>query len=405
MAVLIGLVIALPLSVEVSRVDIFYIQLAVFLLLCAFHVASLPKPLPWSSLDRLVLVYVAWVFFSFLVNLAWGTLTGEGGQNFNRVVSLGQFAILLAPYMIGRAYFGSEAAVLPFLKALASSALIVNLYFFYALSRAGFSDLWASRTVLTQRMPVMICLVAIVCGVIALRGGRPRLLFLLVALLGTVLVALSLTRAAYLQWLVSLGAFFALSFRKFTWKQRTAAVLILVALAGVSVGMLAVLNGLEQISMRVSTTNSNVDESASVRVTIWKNLYRRMEGDPLRFIGGFGQLGATYISTPFVSDAGIWIQDYSAHSEYMDIFVRAGIVGLLLILMIFLRIIFIGLYRNPGGGLGAFHFAHAVALCGAIFYGIFQESLRYPIFGLYFWFYAGTVSAMLLRAPSPKPAM
>lgn len=46
--------------------------------------------------------------------------------------------------------------------------------------------------------------------------------------------------------------------------------------------------------------------------------------------------------------------------------------------------------------------AHSAALIGASFYGLFHETLRYPHFAFYFWFYAGIVSNFMQAASAGR---
>ena len=39
--------------------------------------------------------------------------------------------------------------------------------------------------------------------------------------------------------------------------------------------------------------------------------------------------------------------------------------------------------------------AHSIALIGVAGYGIFSETVRYPMFGFYFWMYAGMVAKLM----------
>jgi O-antigen ligase len=216
-------------------------------------------------------------------------------------------------------------------------------------------------------------------------------------------VLLSLTRASYIQWLASVGLVFAVAFRRFSWRKRVVTAMLAMLFVSLAAGALVVLAGVEQITDRVVVTTSGEDESASSRLTIWKIMAGHVLENPFRALGGFGQLGASYIGEGFWSDAGYWVSSYSAHSEYMDIFVRSGLVGVVIVMLIFWKVVRSGMTTLAAvPRAGPYYFSYAAAAFGAAFYGVFQESLRYPIFGMYFWFCAGFFSAGLMSIEQPQ---
>jgi len=155
----------------------------------------------------------------------------------------------------------------------------------------------------------------------------------------------------------------------------------------------------------------STDESANSRVEVWRRLFDRLKESPERMIFGFGQLApSAYIGGTFIDLSGEILNEYNAHSEYLDAWVRSGLIGLLLECAVWgvitLRVFFV---KGESQHL-IFFKAHSVALLGILIYGVFHETWRFQMFGLYFWLYAGIVSkelfsrqsSLIVRTPSPQ---
>jgi O-antigen ligase len=143
-----------------------------------------------------------------------------------------------------------------------------------------------------------------------------------------------------------------------------------------------------------SISHTEQDESASLRLQMWREFARKLSENPLRWITGFGQLGPSYIGEQQVTLSGRFATMYSAHSEYVDVLLRSGVVGLGLVIALWGLIVYRGFsFGGTYQAERAVYFAHSAAFVGLAFFGLFQETLRWPTFGLYFWFYAGVVSA------------
>lgn len=407
--IIVGATILLPVAYQWGAGEIFYIQILVFAsLLMAYLIHHRAKPL--TILDHLVATYVIWCMISFFINVIISMFTNQIELNSHRALSFLTFLLLCSPYLIGRYYFSNVIAVKDYMKAMLIGFGFVLAYFFYAIFQFGLDDLVESRIVMAQRLPMLICFVGILAGVLAVQANQMRAYLLLLWVASSILVALSLTRAVYVQWLVCMCVLLFIVARRYKFFS-----IILVSLFVIVAVSLYSFPGVEEIvSQMVSRRvypeqmvgGGKLDESSSLRILMWNELLERLSENPLRWIFGYGQLGPGYIGLPITSEAGINVSNYSAHNDYLDIMIRSGGVGLVLVLLILLTVIHRGFQvsRQSSNSFFAIYLAHSVALTGVIFYGFFHETLRYMIFGMYFWFYAGVVSSNLFTRQSSKPS-
>lgn len=411
---LLGIVALMPISHQLGESEIFYVQIAVFLLASvAWLGRPEPTPLVITGLDRMVIFYVVWVLVSFAVNLIASLVAGQDELNVHRLLSLFAFGgVFLLPYFVGRCYINSIRDYEKLFTAMLVSGFAVMIYFLWTLTQSGLSDLYASRQVMYQRVPMVIGFLSVLALVYAIGGRSFRPFPLSVWALGMILVGLSLTRAVYLQ--VAVSTLVAIAVMTRIRIARSIAIIICVALVLVVASQIAFWGdwgGKETITGRVwgvggavasvvqgkgDLSFSGLDESGSLRLFIWNELLQKISDNPLRWVVGFGQLGPSYIGGELVSNAGVEITQYSAHSDYIDVLVRTGVVGLCLLLAIWWAIVRNGfLLWSRDRAANILFVAHSAALLGAATYSFFHESTRYPLFGMYFWLYAGFVAARL----------
>ena len=84
------------------------------------------------------------------------------------------------------------------------------------------------------------------------------------------------------------------------------------------------------------------DIAGTLWIEMWKFLIDKLLDDPVRLMIGYGQLGPTHVARDFVSSDGT--TGNNAHSQYLDIVVREGLIGLFLFLTrIPFSLLFLGL--------------------------------------------------------------
>jgi O-antigen ligase len=139
----------------------------------------------------------------------------------------------------------------------------------------------------------------------------------------------------------------------------------------------------------------NDDASGNFRLAMWKGAASAIDNKRIRWLTGFGELGASFVIRDIEFNYGVE-EASSAHSQYIDVLIREGSIGLALFICINWRVIAVGFTRHRGLAqeLKPLLFGHSVALLGVLLYGVFHETVRYPIFGFYFWVYAGFVSGI-----------
>jgi O-antigen ligase len=208
-------------------------------------------------------------------------------------------------------------------------------------------------------------------------------------------VIFSLTRAAYIQIFISFVILFMQETRRYFFRGLLVVVLFL-SVGFISFRVFGELSSVKQITSRIELlldvkAQSQEDNSGSFRLEMWKFLANKLLDDPLRLMIGYGQLGPTHVAREFVSSDGT--TGNNAHSQYLDIVVREGLIGLFLFLWICYRLLTLGFsIKGASADQKIFIAANSIALAGVMFYGIFHETFRYPLFGFYFWLYAGIAS-------------
>jgi O-antigen ligase len=411
--VLLGLTSSVPLYFhfggDAGGAPIFYVQCAVISgLLCIYFFRHKKSDL--TPLDQFVAAFLVWLLISFLLNVPWMWATGRSELAGRQLTSAVTVLFTMSPYLLGRCYFDMRQQGVIFIRSVTASLAVVILGYaiFYSNHLA---DLYVARQGINQRIPMMIGFLAWAICAQVFWDFRGRYMLLAVWLGSMLIVALSLTRGAYFQCFVSGVAFIAISiFRnpknriRHLWRWAVTGLvgcLLLVGLAARSEpdssfgGTITVIvnRAGQLLALREQI---NTDESANGRVEIWTRLMRRLEMSPVQMVIGFGQLGpSAYLGGKFIDMSGVVTNEYNAHNQYLDTLVRSGIVGLLLECALLAAII-VKPFRNASGSIHLQFFkTHSVALIGVLVYGMFHETLRFQMFGLYFWLYAGIVSREL----------
>jgi O-antigen ligase len=408
-----ALVMAVPVYFKVADAVVFPFQvMCVSLLMFGYLLRH--KARPFSFLDQLVGVYLLWSLAAYAVNIP--LLWSEGYSRLlpNQFISLVTLLFTMSPYLLGRCYFVDPETLDRFAVIVAGMFAVVLMFFGWSFAHE-LHDLFLARKVIDQRIPMMIAFLGWAIGGLAF-WTRRRIL-LLPWLFSLVVVILSLTRAAYVQWAFSGLLFYVVSFMRSRNRLRfVTASLVVIAIFATFLAFSAVylqqregfsLSTIQDRAEQLVTVQKTIrtDESANTRLEIWRRLSRKLIEAPQHMVFGYGQLGPSFMSEQFATIAGNWVNVYNAHSQYLDTVIRTGLPGLLLELWLF-AVVMLRPFRRLA--LKPEHTAifqlHSVALAGVVFYGMFHETLRWQMFGLYFWLYAGIVSAQLYPSVAPAPA-
>jgi O-antigen ligase len=397
--IVVGAVLLAPIYVSLLGTQVFILQtllvccLLPYVLLKAKGVASLGSRM--TTLDILFYLYFAWVLFSFLVNLIFSFDTFE--IQIRRVISAGIAVLLMSSFFVGRAIGGGGNKGDAIVKGVFLTYFFVLAYVIVVFSVSPSKDLYMIRRIIGQRLPMVIAFVATLACAYYLAGRRKKYSGI-VAGSGLTLVLLSLTRAAYIQVLVSLSLLVARHVR-FSFVRLLMATVVVILIAVPAYYVFRDAKATRQIVMRFEQTfdvkqQSTEDPSGSFRIAMWKFLGNKLLSEPHHLIVGYGQLGPSFITDDLVLPDGTTGAGESAHSQYIDILVREGLIGLMIFLALCYKVITLGRSKrlslnNPSS---TFVFANTVAMAGIMFYSIFHETVRYPMFGFYFWLYLGMLS-------------
>ena len=407
---LMGAVILFPLFYLLGGHNVFYLQIFVIGIFLFFYILRHKKH-SLTLLDQVVLVYLLWVFACFILNALFEL---DPKVNIHRFISFFVFVGYMSSYLISRNYFRSTHYLKYIFLGTVGVYSIFFIYVIWQFLTLGTGDLFVAREILRQRLPMIIGFIIIVAMYYVLNcseSKRVRIFLYCFCITGIILILLSLTRAVYLQLIIGV---FLIIFMVFKSKKNF---LIKKTLWGITifVAVIFLINSLglfnfETVKVRfgdlLRSDLYQQDVSASDRFTVWTGLLNNLSQQPLRLILGYGQLGPSYVGPEVVSPiTGRHLQLYSAHSEHLDVLIRNGIVGLLIFLGIWIMVIYKGFLPNrelPREAKILFA-GHSIALLGVLGYGFFHETVRFPIFGMYFWFYLGIVSAILYSKKEAPP--
>lgn len=404
--ILIGLIFVSPLYSLVGGAPVFYMQIIMIIMLIPFiHIESGF----FSLIDQCVVAYLVWVMTSFFLNIPVLWIENRSDLFGNQALSLFNLFLLVLPYLFGRYYFRTHRDVRLFVYS-AIFAFSVILFYFSIFYSTRIHDLYLARHTMEQRLPMMITFIAWSICALGFWEYSNRVLLIVLWIISTIIILLSLTRAAYIQWIISGIMFVAITFYrggfKISFLIRMLAVFFVIigffvtaAIFMKSKGVVEPTVIVERIEQLITPrTTLDTDESASVRTEIWRQLSEKIKESPVHFAIGYGQLGPSYIGETFTSLSGLPISSYSAHSQYLDTLVRAGIVGLVVEILFYGIVIIIPFIKRPLDPQSQdFFLAHSIGLLGVAFYAFFHETLRWQMFGFYFWLYAGMLSSQFSR--------
>jgi len=352
-----------------------------------------------TSLDLLVTLYVAWTVISFLANSLVNIVTGNAEHLVAQFQSLAIFLLTLVHYIWGRFSnlfgfsFGKFNSCVACLYFLACSSVL-----FYVLLTG---DLYLARGDLGQRFPLLVVFWAWYFGGIWLVSGNKK--YLLTFLLGSVVCLLSLTRAAYLQWILSaIAMLFAVGTVKMFRGIASVAVLLIIAILvfdpfnSLNSPIISVLSD-RFYDFMLSDNLAESDSSTGFRLHVWERLIGYLFDNPIALIFGYGQVGPSYLPIGYIGDFGEAVTGTSAHSQYLDSLVRIGLPGLVLEL----GISFVAVFALFRGNTTVQIRIIAACLAGHLVFGAFHESVRWHVFGMVFWFFIGVIAQYLENRSLP----
>lgn len=395
---LLGFLAALPLSIIIEAREFLPLHLLIFVPLSLLTISRGPRH--WTGLtgvDRLAISYFLWGLLSLLINLLVSVWSGDGAMTVPRLSSwIATLMYAVLPFVIGRLLFETDHELSTFLHGLMIGALATTLLLSANYALTWIAEREMARYAIGQRVVVGMCFLSmILIFVYPLRFRVYAFLFLI-----WLVVTLSATRATFLQ--LGIGLLLVLfaspAFRK-TQRVMLALIAAMAVLVGSFVGdaALRVEWLLEPSPTGAPTAIASEDHSSVIRLLIWDAVASKVFQDLSTGILGFGQLGPAYITDRFAYK-DLDIELFSAHSEYLDQVVRAGVVGLALLLALCAKVI-VASFRcaSRSRSLAAYR-GVAIGLIGVAFYSLFHESIRYPWFGVMFWLLVGGLSNVQARA-------
>lgn len=391
---LFGVLILLPINIEYLGTQIFPAQTILVVGLLSFMYAYRKgiRIRAKGSLEVLVYAYFCWAIATFVLNLIFSM--DELALQGRRLLSLGISLLFFSGFFIGKSFKTISAHSDRLVKGICLAYLGVLCFIAITILMQDYLDLYVVRRIFGQRLPFVIAFVSVIAMVYFFDGHKRNILYLLVFISGTISVVLSLTRAAYIQLFVSVAVLFWAQIRRyFFWS-----IFVLTIFLTISTLILFEFRdstSVRQVSKRVELlldvrTQSTEDDSGVSRLAIWRNIGLILLDDPIRLVIGFGQLGPSQLSGGINKYQGGEAQN--AHSQYLDIIVREGIVGLILFLTILYKSIKWGLSASSSVPTRIFIYANSIGILGLLCYGFFHETFRYPLFGFYFWVYLGILS-------------
>jgi O-antigen ligase len=397
-----GALILVPLNFFFLNTQIFYVQ-TLLIGSCILYLTASGKEklglinLRYASICTIFYMYVAWIVFSFVLNLLF-SFDGLEIQG-RRVVSFAMALMLLSSFLVGRHLYTNGDNLAFLVKGVCLTyTFVIGFYCYLFMTEAG-SDLYVIRRVIGQRMPFIIAFSSTLVFAFFLKSKSSNIYYFVFFILASIIVILSLTRAAYIQIAISIFLLFFSQIKKYFLKS-IIIIILLIFVVSIFFKTFKETESIKQISGRIELlfdyeAQSKKDISGSFRLEMWKFISSKLLNDPIRLVIGYGQLGPTHISKDFILSDGT-SGTSSAHNQYLDIIVREGLIGLLLFLWLCYKSITIGLsFNNVLTSKGIFIFANTIGLVGVIFYSFFHETFRYPLFGFYFWLYLGILSRFI----------
>jgi len=218
------------------------------------------------------------------------------------------------------------------------------------------------------------------CAFFELRGKYERVFSLCVAILSIATILLSGTRSAFLGMLLAVPVFILLQFReKWTIPVAVLSTVVVITAVGVSA-----IKGTIVQALLGSVSAESADMSSYGRLLIWERVYEYAVYAPwLQKITGIGVGTFTSLKFNYFLEVGTFTT--GAHNNFLHVFVEAGIVGFIILAVVFIDIIRKLVLKSRCKD----NTARCFLLCTLIllFSGVTQETFWFnPVFGR-FWFH------------------
>ena len=265
---------------------------------------------------------------------------------------------------------------------LGASIYIVDIFLNYIYEYLNEGHPFVGR-IIGQRIPVVLNLFFLLGLLYKSKNGFLLFYVRLISVIALLLMVISLTRSVYialtLDFLILI--FFYKGKRLIVW---SLILLILVLIVN------TYLNIFDQVGNRFSfmidsIISPNIDHSASYRISIWGFIYEYIVSDLKNLFFGSGQLGVAYIQGKILVLGNEYVP-MSAESQYFDVLLRGGVVGLFVFLYIFFRSIKLSWQLTKLEIQDRWiYVAIFIWLFTMIPYNLFSESLRHIEIGVLFY--------------------
>ncbi|WP_420264232.1 O-antigen ligase family protein [Candidatus Magnetominusculus dajiuhuensis] len=362
-----------------------------------------------DDIRQMIFIIFIYMSLSFLINSFYSLL--DPNSQLYRLKSFMVSLHFLLFYYIGSFYSYNTDSLLKLMKRIFWTLSIMLVYFILKGINGYFSiggDLMALRGILIHRyIMVFIFAATISFALLSLTNNRILKVSVVMVFVLSVFIGLaSMTRSIIIQILSSVIALIYFSKNKSRILFYSSMILIVVAALTFVSGdfksncdnyffraVYSRINAL--INVPHSLTEGGDD---SERYRIWMSSIKPLLDNPMHLFFGFGELGVTYYAEGFV-DNGFLDSGYNAHSQFIDILARGGIIGLVLYATFFIKIIQYGAKKAKAkaGFANELWKYLTIGLIGVLFYSFGHETLRFPYFAYLFWFLLGAYSSPLVR--------
>lgn len=345
-----------------------------------------------SKIDLIFFISIIFLLFNTFFNIIINMIEGYNDLILNQLVSLIANILIMANFLIGRYTFFRISN----LDKLSQKSLQINILIFSVLILSVFyiGDLYLARGLLIgQRYPAIVVFWSWYFFIAWIISNDKFFFFAFI--LGSLLCLLSLTRASYIQWFFCF--FLVLLSSKFKDKVKYLLYLVPILIVGylISSNSVFFLSIFERFSEYLFSFDVvSTDTSAGSRVKIWSAILEYLKLNPFVVLFGTGQLGPSYLPLYITDELGEVLYGTSAHSQYLDTLVRAGVIGLFLELF-FCLLVIISSFSMPKTR-EICHLLY-IPMAGILIYGLFNESLRWQPLGALFYFFSGLISSFSIN--------
>lgn len=333
--------------------------------------------------DRLMLFLVFFIVINCLIQTI---VRYDVTLKLIQLRSLAVSLLIIFPYFVSRSVrLGRDKG--KFIHYLFLGMSLFILYRTYVLLElyltTGYTHV--GRIAVAQRYPVVINFVFLMALLLETKSRLAKVFSFFIAVLSLLLMVVSLTRGAYITILVDLTVLLFIRPKRTFWFT----VMLIFLLSGMSLKYGQRMAPLRQAKSRFeymikTIKNPAIDPSATDRIAIWKVILDTNLANPLRFLFGSGELGVGQLGKIARGFSEDWTIG-SAHSQYFDTFMRRGIVGLILFLILNYRMIKMSFRLRYDEKYGWFYTAMGIGYLAMLPYNIFEESFRFMTFGLFFY--------------------